>query len=66
MTIQDPQWRDLALEEKAAAADIAQAMAMDYNYKVYWLLNTFNLWNEENTFTFPDGDTFCKEDAYGK
>lgn len=30
--------------------------------RIYYLLNTYNHWSEEGTFTFPDGLTINKDD----
>lgn len=37
-----------------------QAMLSEYwnmAHKIHFLLDTYNLWSEEGTFTFPDGLT---------
>lgn len=34
---------------------------MDTTSKVYFLLNTYKLWDSEGKFTFPDGDIWEKE-----
>jgi len=33
----------------------------DLTEKVYFLLSTYNLWAEDGTYTFPDGDTWEKK-----
>lgn len=32
----------------------------DYDYRLHWLLDVANLWSEDGTFAFPDGEIYYK------
>lgn len=50
-----------AITSGATQNDTSDELEVVTGY-VIWLLDTYHLWSEEGTFTFPDGMTIEKED----
>lgn len=61
-----PAGRVLALFKGLAATRVIVPADVVYTQglMLHYLLDTYNLWGADDTFTFPDGTTFNKANEY--
>lgn len=47
------------LIEAACEIEDLRSEYIDLSNRIYWLIDNYNLWSEDRTFTFPDGDRWA-------